>query len=560
MKTIKRNYSLNFPIKLNYKSNDLVYSYRGGRSTSNIKLINVNKNKYFEENKSFVLCDKNYKNEAYISNSKTINNKNKKNDIKSNLINNYNNNIPINTYIDNYLNNKQISYISNNNSNIYLNNNEFNDNYKYYLKNRNNISNDNSKNNISNTIADINLYNNNINNYIFPYIRTKNNDRNLFNKRQIYKKPKNERTLSSFSFVLTDYNSIGKENLNLNAKSNLNINIEANNTNFINSNLNRSKKYILIPQRYTDIPGINMYKENNINNYCNNNKYNNINNQSFMHERRTNIDYSNLNLYSPKVEKDIIIKSNISHMKKSRPRIRSDIIKSDINDTISYFSENHYKTTNDNNIDNSYIYVRKNSSKKNNLNKKNINNNKNNKNKNKIKVNLRPNTIIDNAFYVQKNVILIQKNYRMHLACLKKCILKAIKKIIEGTNKLYYLFYKNIAKKFFYILNNAYIKSIDINMKTSEIIPKYNNKKNFIENSKNNITKPKLFFLINNPERYKNLSNNRNKINKYINSPKLRIEAKPKCINDNLKKIKKDIELIRSLKKQIITKIDMFKK
>ena len=566
MKTIKRNCSLNFPIKLNYKSNDLIYSYRGGNSTSNLKLINVNKNKYFEENKSFVSCDKNIKNESYISNisnSKTINNKNKKNNNIPNLISNYNNNIPISSYIDNYLINKQNSFINNNSiSNIYLNNN-ISDSYnlKYYLIDKSNILNNNLKNNISNTIADIKSYNN-ISNTIFPYNRTKNNDKNLFNKKQIYKKPKNERTLSSYSFALTDCNSIGKENINLNKKPNININTETNNNNYLNANLNKSKKYILIPQRYTDIPGLNTNIENCIDKYFNNNKYNNINNQSFMNERRTNIDYSNLNLYSPKLDKDNIIKSNISYMKKSRPRIRSDIIKNDINDTISYFSENHYKITNDNNIDNSYIYVRKNSSKKNSLNKRNINNNKKNKNKNKnkIKVNLRSNTIIENAYYVQKNVIIIQKNYRMHLACLKKCILKAIKNIIEGTNKLYYLFYKNIAKKFFYILNNAYIRSIDINMKTSKMIPKYNNKKLFIENCKNNIIKPKYYFLINNPEAYKKLSNNKNKNNKYINSQKLRIETKPKCINDNLNKIKKDIDLIRSLKKQIITKLNMFKK
>ena len=390
MKTIKRNCSLNFPIKLNYKSNDLIYSYRGGNSTSNLKLINVNKNKYFEENKSFVSCDKNIKNESYISNisnSKTINNKNKKNNNIPNLISNYNNNIPISSYIDNYLINKQNSFINNNSiSNIYLNNN-ISDSYnlKYYLIDKSNILNNNLKNNISNTIADIKSYNN-ISNTIFPYNRTKNNDKNLFNKKQIYKKPKNERTLSSYSFALTDCNSIGKENINLNKKPNININTETNNNNYLNANLNKSKKYILIPQRYTDIPGLNTNIENCIDKYFNNNKYNNINNQSFMNERRTNIDYSNLNLYSPKLDKDNIIKSNISYMKKSRPRIRSDIIKNDINDTISYFSENHYKITNDNNIDNSYIYVRKNSSKKNSLNKRNINNNKKNKNKNKNKI------------------------------------------------------------------------------------------------------------------------------------------------------------------------------
>ena len=560
MKTIKRNCSLNFPIKLNYKSNDLIYSYRGGKSTTNLKLINVNKNKYFEENKSFLSYDKKYKNESYISNSKTINNKNQKNYNVSYLINNYNNNIPISSYFDNYLNNKPKSF-TNNNSNIHMNNNNINNSYnltKYYLNDKSIISNNNSKYNISNTIADINSYNNN-NNYIFPYIRIKNDDKNLFNKRQIYKKPKNEGSLSSYSFALTDCNSIGKENINLNTKSNINIHTETNNNNYIYSNPNKSKKYILIPQRYTYIPNLNTIKEKNIKIYFNNCKYKNINNQSFLPERRTNIDYSNLNLYSPKVNKDNIIKSNISYMKKSRSRIKSDIIKNNINDTINYFSENHYKTTNDHNIDSSYIYVRKNSSKKNNLNKRNINNNKIKKKK-KIKVNLRSNTIIENAYYVQKNVILIQKNYRMHLACLKKCILKALKNIVEGTNKLYYLFYKNIAKKLFYILNNAYIKSIDINMKTSKIIPKHNNKKIFIENCKNNIIKPKYFFLINNPERFKKLSNNRNKNIKFTNSPKLRIKAKPKCLNENLIKIKKDIELIRALKNQIITKLDMFKK
>ena len=54
MNVEKRNTNLSFPIKLNYKSNNLFYSYRGGKSTTDLKLINVNKNKFLEKNNIFI--------------------------------------------------------------------------------------------------------------------------------------------------------------------------------------------------------------------------------------------------------------------------------------------------------------------------------------------------------------------------------------------------------------------------------------------------------------------------------------------------------------------------
>ena len=557
MKEIKRNSSLNFPIKLNYKSNDLIFSYRSGKPI-NKKLINVNKNKYFIENKSFISCDKNMKDISNLSNPKLRKNKNKKNEINSELTNNSYNNLTLHSFIGNYTNiNDDNKYL--NNFNFYSYKNKINDIYNTnYWKDTSKIPNNNSKYNISNTIANINTNNNinNINKYIFPYNQTNDFDKNFIDNKKIYQKPKNERSLSSYSFAMTDCNTSNKENISV--RSNINTETNCNICFSLYNNLNQYKYNNMIgPQRYTEVSSNTNFIQNKINNYLY--FYDNYKNNSYMNERKTNIDYSKLNLYTPKDLKENK-KYKVNYIRKNRPHIKSDIIKNDIGDTISFLSDKNYLTTNDNN---SYIYVRKNSSKKLIINKSSnyLTNNNNNKNfTNKIRVNLKSNNIIENAYYVQKNVILIQKNYRMHLACLKKYILKAIKKIIEGTNKLYYLFYKNYSKKFIYILNNAYIKSIDINIKTSKIIPKCNRYKSYEDSKNNYITKPKRYHKNNQSERNKNLFFKGNRKMKVIYSPKSNDEINTKFNITILNQIQKDIELIKNLKNRIINRLDKLKK
>ena len=350
-----------------------------------------------------------------------------------------------------------------------------------------------------------------------------------------------------------------KENINQNINSNYNT--ESNYTNYRYNNKNQFKKCNNpINQRFTEF-----FKDYSfIGNSEINVFYSDKNKQRFFAERKRNIDYSKLNLYSPKENKNDHFNFGADYLKKSRDKIKSDIINNDVSDTLSFFTENNYKTFNDNHNNKSFIYIRKNSSKK--LLMKNKNNSFKSTNKDnnfkKIRVNLKPNSIFENALFVQKNVILIQKNYRMHLACLKKYILKAIKNIIEGTNKLYYIFYRYYFTKMIYILNNAYIRSIDINMKTAKIIPKFNNKVIINEKNKNNeLMKPKHYYVImNDPEKKKKLDiKNYKKLN-FIYSPKSNIVKKTKFQDSNLNKIQKEITIIRYLKSKIINKLNNYKK
>ena len=556
MNVEKRNTNLSFPIKLNYKSNNLFYSYRGGKSTTDLKLINVNKNKFLEKNKSFISLENYSKNESSIFNHKKIKNKKKINEIKTPLFNQYiknNNNNHFKSFIEN------IPQKGNNDSSFFYSyKNKINNSYcsDYYLK-------DNSKYKINNSFSNNN--NNNLNNYNHNYSYMKTNfDNNSFllNNTSIYHKLKNERTLSSYSFMINDYFSNNKENININIQSNLNS--ESYYNNYLYNNLNQFKKCNnSINQRITeisrDIP-------------CRSKNRKNIiffNDKSNSKEKIANLDYSKLNLYSPKEIKNENLNFNRSYKKRSRAKMKSDIINNDISDALSFHNEQNYKTFNDNNRNNPYIYVRKNSTnklniKKNNINKsiKSANSNFNKNNFQRIRVNLKSNNIFENAFYVQKNVILIQKNYRMHLACLKKCILKTIKNIIDGTNKLYFIFYRYYFKKMIYILNNAYIKSININIKKGKIIPKFNNRMILNENSKKNeLIKPKYYYIItNNSDKNEKLENKGNNKLNFIYSPKLKIAKKPNYQNSNLNKIKKEINIIRNLKMKIINKLNKYKK
>jgi hypothetical protein len=236
-------------------------------------------------------------------------------------------------------------------------------------------------------------------------------------------------------------------------------------------------------------------------------------------------------------------------------------------DNDSNFNHENFKTYNykETNSNKPFIYVRKNSSKNgSNINlscrKKNAINNSNclqkelsyndKMYKNKIRVNLKLNHIFENAFYVQKNVILIQKNYRMHLGILKKYILKAIGNIIEGTNKLYYIFYKYYFKKLKYIMNDAFIKSISVNIRSTN--NKMNFKNKYISNEINNnfFSKTKNYYMVNRIKRNKNLKNVENKNNNnYLLNSKYELNKNEQKYNF-YKTHKGDIIIIKSLKNQ----------
>jgi hypothetical protein len=240
--------------------------------------------------------------------------------------------------------------------------------------------------------------------------------------------------------------------------------------------------------------------------------------------------------------------------------IYRDIYDGEDNDSI--FNHENFKTYNYKEINSNkpFIYVRKNSSKNgssinSSCRKKNSINNsicrqkefsyKDKVNKNKIRVNLKLNHIFENAFYVQKNVILIQKNYRMHLGILKKYILKAIENIIVGTNKLYYIFYKYYFKKLKYIMNDAFIKSISVNMKSTN--NRMNSKNRYISNEINNnlFSKTKKYYMVNRYKRNKNVKIVENK-----NSNNFLLNSKNEQNYNFCKTQKGDIILIQNLKNQ----------
>lgn len=563
MNSIKRNSSQYFPVKINSRLNETLCTDRIIKSTSNPSLINVNKNKHLKQNKSCSFLEKKAKNERQNCFKNLKIKKDKSNTISPLMDNyNYNNNNQIKPFLENYICNNDIKKINvkhlyDNSSNFFSYGNKFtinNYNSNYFLK-------DNSKYHINNTINNINT-NNIIKNSILSYNK-KVYDQNLFNKKQVYQKPKNDSRLSSSSsFAIVDSNlNSNKENINL--KSNCGINNYG--YNFMYANYNKLKKYNSIIPRMNDTSHISS-TEDNISNYiiCNSSK--NTSN-SFFNERKTNKDFSKLNLYSPRDCDDKINNANLNCLKKTKSYINKEKMFYDGGDNDSILNNENYKTYNYKEINNNkpFIYVRKNSSKnrssinsscrkKNGINnsncfKKELSYNDKTK-KNKIRVNLKLNHIFENAFYVQKNVILIQKNYRMHLGILKKYILKAIENIIEGTNKLYYIFYKYYFKKLKYIMNDACIKSISVNMKSTNNNMNFKNK--YISNEINNnlFSKTKNYYMVNRYKRNKNVKiiDNKNN-NKYLLNSKSELFKNEQ--NYNFYKTQKgDIIIIKNLKNQ----------
>jgi len=516
MKQVKKHSCQNCPIKLNYNSNDLLYSYKGnGKPTCVQKFINVNKKrKNVEENKSFSSLSKNSQNTSYIFINKNPRNKNSIIDSNSSLINCSNHNIKNQSYA----NNKK--FYSNNH---YSYKNLINDSYSSnnYLRENSNSK----KYNFNNSIYNNEQTYNNMNNSIFSYVKTNIHDKNLFNKRQIYQKQKKERSSFSYSFAITDYNS-NKSTDNINIKSN--INTESKNTIYFNNCTFQGANNM---SRSTSFTGLNTK------NYI----YYNVRkiNKSFWEERKTNNECPSYNIYYPKENQNNHIE-NYKKIYMERSHLKSDIIKNEVyetNDNLSFSREKNYKTFNFSNgidkINNQpFIYVRKNSSNKQLINKnknnytfKNNNNINNKTNRNKIRVNLKKNKNCENknTYCNQKKVILIQKNYRMHLSRLKRYILKAIKDIVEASNKLYYIFYKYYFKKLIYTLKITYIKNFKVNTRSAKIIPRFNDK--LILNSKNNnnySTRPKFYYIINKPEKYKKFDS------------KNKVETKPKIINSKV--------------------------
>jgi len=559
MNELKRNSSQHFPVKLNSRIKGTLCTDRIIKLPSNPSLINVNKNKRLKQNKSCSFLEKKTKDENQNCFKNLQINNNKSGTIFP-FIDNYNHNNQIKPFLDNYICNNDIKKINvkhlyDNSSNFFSYGNKFtinNFNSNYFLK-------DNSKYHINNTINNVNT-NNNIKNSILSY-KKKINDKNLFNKKQVYQKPKNESRIStSSSFAIIDSNlNNNKENINL--KSNCGINNY--NYNYMFANYNKLKKYNSFIPRINDTSHISS-TEDNISNYilCNTSK--NANN-SFFNERKTNLDFSKLNLYSPRDFDDKKNNINLNRLKKTKSYTNSEKMFYDGGDNDSIHNYENFKTYNYKEINNKkpFIYVRKNYSKNTSRSRSSINNSCRKKNgvnnsncnpkefsfndKNKIRVNLKLNHIFENAFYVQKNVILIQKNYRMHLGILKKYILKALENIIEGTNKLYYIFYKYYFKKLKYIMNDAFIKSINVNMKSTNNA--MNLKYKYISNENNNnlFLKTKNYYMVNRLKRNKNI-----KIveNNYNNNNNYSLNSKNEQNYNFYKTHKGDIILIKNLKNQ----------
>ena len=249
----------------------------------------------------------------------------------------------------NYHNIKNAHFKSYNNTKKKNNNNSYFYSYKKKINDSycsDNYRKDNSKYNIHNTLSNSSHNYSILNNYNYSYINTLNNQKNLLNKKNIYQKSKHERTIPSYSFMISDHYSNNKENINQNIKSNFNT--ESNYNNYIYNSMNQFQK-------------CNNPSNRKITEYCkdssfigNNNRnflfHSDKNNQRLFAERKRDIDYSKLNLYSPKDYKNDHLNFGVNYLKKGRDKIKSDIINYDINDTLSFFSENNYKTRRMNSI------------------------------------------------------------------------------------------------------------------------------------------------------------------------------------------------------------------
>lgn len=455
------------------KQNNICHTYRTVKSSSNINHINVNKNKTLEE--------------KYVLNKNTKSNSKKHTDNPS-LITHYNNKhyfmkenknkYSINTALDN------ISNI--NNLDLYTNK----ENICISSISKSSKNNKTISNIVTNTDSSMSLF-------------YKNEDIN--NMKGIYKKPKNEKF--SPSLIITSYNSnTNKKGLKMNrnkAVAQTNPKCKYN----VYENIDKMKKNIIMCKKtgskYMYNSSINIHKHNNTNTITNINTNININNK-YSKKTETNKGY---------------------YYKKKQPEKNSNLFDSlnlySYNDNKAYFNSAKNRpiaieTDTNLNLDyQSIVYSKKNYTDKKFM-KKNLTS-KIFKNKNEAKNKLQYDNIFESAFYIQKNVILIQKNYRAHLSCKKKYILKALRDIIIGVNKIYYIFYKNYFKKFIFIINKLYIKK--------EAHPKYiQNMKNqkFLNEYNKNRNSQSKYYLKTQPKTIQKLNINNNKRSNHLTlSPKI---------------------------------------
>ena len=479
---MKTNENLN---KIISKQNSICHTYRTVKSSSNINHINVNKNKTLEEkyvlNNNIKSSSKNHnENPSIITHFN-----NKRCFLKENK-----NKYSINTAIDNISNINNLELFTNK------------DNICISTISKSSKNNKTISNIVTNTDSSMSIF----------YKNEENS-----NIKGIYKKPKNEKF--SPSLIITRYNS------NTNKKGLMNHKKVIAQTNpkpkyTVYENIDKMKKNIILCKKtgskYMHNSSNNIHKHNYANTITNINTNVNIKNK-YIKRTETNKDYyykkkqpekssnlsNNLNLYSYNDNKAYFYSA------KNRPVV-IDNMKNDL-----------FTDTNLNLNYQSIVYSKKNNSDKKFM-KKNLTS-KIFKQKNEINSKLQYDNIFQSAFYIQKNVILIQKNYRAHLSCKKKYILKALRDIINGVNKIFFIFYKNYFKKFIFNINKRYTKK-DINtkniqnMKNQKFLNEYNKDRNY----------QFKYYLKTQPKTIQKLNINNSKKNNYLTlSPR---------INDNKSK------------------------
>ena len=472
---MKTNENLN---KLISKQNNICHTYRTVKSSSNINHINVNKNKTLEE--------------KYVLN-KNIQSSSKKHNDNSSIITHYNNKrcflkenknkYSINTALDNMCKFNNLELFTNK-DNIHIST------ISKSSKNNKTISNI-----VTNTDSSMSMF----------YKNEENS-----NIKGIYKKPKNEKF--SPSLIITSYNSNTnkkglinhkKEITQMNPKSKYNV----------YENIDKMKKNIILCKKtgnkYMYNSSNNIHKHFNYNTMTNFNNNSNINNK-YIKRTETNKGYfykkkqpekssnllNNLNMHSYYDSKAYF------NSAKNRP-VLLDNMKNDLF-TDSNLNLNYQ----------SIVYSKKNNSDKKFM-KKNLTS-KIYKPKIETKNKLQYDSIFQSAFFIQKNVILIQKNYRAHLSCKKKYILKALRDIINGVNKIFFIFYKSYFKKFIFIINKRYTKNNANpksfqNMKNQKFLNEYNKDRNY----------QSKYYLKTQPKTIQKLNINNSKKNNHLTlSPK----------------------------------------
>ena len=500
---MKANENVN---KLISKQNNIYHTYRTVKSSSNINHINVNKNRTLEA--------------KYVINKNTKSSSKKPNDNASSVITHYNNKgcfmkgnknkYSINTALDNICNINNLELFTNK------------DNICISTISKSSKNNKTISNIVTNTDSSMSIF-------------FKNEENS--NIKGIYKKPKNEKY--SPSLIITSYNS------NMNKKGLLNQKKVITQTNpkskyNVYENIDKMKKNIILCKKtgskHMHYSSNNIHKHNNSNNHSNTitNINTNINiNNKYIKKAETNKGFyykkkqpekssnlcNNLNLYSYNDTKAYF------NSAKNRPVV-IDNMKNDI------FANTNYNL----NLNLDYqniIYSKKNNSDKKFM-KKNLTS-KIFKSKYETNNKLQYDNIFESAFYIQKNVILIQKNYRAHLSCKKKYILKALRDIIIGVNKIFFIFYKNYFKKFIFIINKRYPKKDTNpkniqNMKNQKFLNEYNKDRNQIKYYLK--TQPKTIqkLNINNSKKKKHLT-----LSPKINEPKSRFNDRKTIYVTNFK-------------------------